>query len=221
MANIFDLFKQIETPREPSSAPITHLIVGLGNPGAEYAHTRHNAGFLALEYLRQRENARIDRAKYHALVGECTLGGVRALLMLPQTYMNASGQAVRDAADFYKIPPERIIVVCDDTNLEVGRLRVRGKGSDGGQRGVRDIIYQLGADNFPRIKVGVGQKPHPDYNLSDWVLSNFSPSEQKALFSAFPTVCDGITLLLQASSMKPCSAATASGPKPRAAYDPL
>lgn len=196
MANIFDLFKQIETPHE-TAVPITHLVVGLGNPGAEYAYTRHNAGFLSLEYLRQRENLRIDRAKFKALVGECTLCGVRTLLMLPQTMMNASGESVREAADFYKIPPERIIVVCDDVNLEVGRLRVRGKGSDGGQRGVRDIIYQLGADNFPRIKVGVGQKPRPDYDLAAWVLSNFSPVEQKALFSAFPTVCAGIELLLQ------------------------
>lgn len=197
MANIFDLFKQIEQPRQTASSPITHLIVGLGNPGAEYANTRHNAGFLSLEYLRQKENARIDRAKFKALVGECTIGGVRALLMLPQTYMNASGEAVREAADFYKIPPQNIIVVFDDISLEVGRLRVRGKGSDGGHNGIKSIIYQLGADNFPRIKVGVGQKPHPDYDLAAWVLSNFTPGEQKALFSAFPTVCRGIELLLQ------------------------
>ncbi len=197
MANIFDLFKQIEEKREPAAAaPITHLVVGLGNPGAEYTNTRHNAGFLSLEYLRQKNNLRIDRAKYHALVGEYTAGSVRALLMLPQTYMNASGEAVREAADFYKIPPERIIVVCDDISLEVGRLRVRGKGSDGGQRGLRSIIRELGTDAFPRIKVGVGQKPHPDYDLSAWVLSTFTPNEQKALFSAFPTVCAGIDLLL-------------------------
>lgn len=196
MANIFDLFKQIETPREVSNTPITHLIVGLGNPGAEYAHTRHNAGFLSLEYLRQRENARIDRARFKALVGECTIGGVRALLMLPQTFMNASGEAVREAADFYKIPPERIIVICDDVNLAVGTVRVRGKGSDAGQRGVRSIIRELGTDAFPRIKVGVGQKPHPDYDLADWVLSNFTQAEQKTLFAAFPVICEGVTLLL-------------------------
>ncbi|MBR6709822.1 MAG: aminoacyl-tRNA hydrolase [Clostridia bacterium] len=199
MADIFDLFKKIESDRNASAtqnAPITHLIVGLGNPGAEYVHTRHNAGFLTLEYLRQQKNLRIDRAKYKALVGEATIGGVRALLMLPQTFMNASGEAVRAAADFYKIPASNIIVVCDDISLEVGRLRVRGKGSDGGQRGVRSIITELGRDDFPRIKIGVGQKPHPDYDLAAWVLSNFTPTEQKALFSAFPTACRGIELLL-------------------------
>jgi PTH1 family peptidyl-tRNA hydrolase len=111
--------------------------------------------------------------------------------------MNASGEAVQAAAAFYKIPTENVLVFSDDISLDVGRMRVRRKGSDGGHNGIKSIIYQLGADNFPRIKVGVGQKPHPDYNLADWVLSNFSQTEQKALFSAFPTVCDGIALLLQ------------------------
>lgn len=197
MANIFDLFKQISTEWQPSAAlPLTHLVVGLGNPGAEYVHTRHNAGFLALEYLRQRESAHIDRLKFHALTGECVLGGKRALLMLPQTYMNASGDAVREAADFYKISPANIVVVCDDINLDVGRIRVRMGGSDGGQRGLRSIIARLGTDAFPRIKIGVGQKPNPDYDLADWVLSSFSAPEQKEIFSAFPTVCAGIELLL-------------------------
>lgn len=208
MANIFDLFKQIETPREVSTAPITHLIVGLGNPGAEYVHTRHNAGFLSLEYLRQRENARIDRARFKALIGECTVGGVRALLMLPQTFMNASGEAVREAADFYKIPPQNIIVVCDDVNLAVGTVRVRGKGSDAGQRGMRSIIRELGTDAIPRVKVGVGQKPHPEYDLADWVLSNFTPAEQKTLFAAFPVICEGVTLLAQGkldAAMQACN----------------
>ena len=141
MSNIFDLFKKIEKQREnTSTAPITHLVVGLGNPGDKYFYTRHNAGFLAMDYVSQKCNATVNRSKFKALVGEATIAGKRVLLMKPQTLMNLSGDAVYEAATFYKIAPENIIVMSDDINLDVGRLRVRAKGSDGGQKGLRSII---------------------------------------------------------------------------------
>lgn len=213
MANIFDLFKKIETEKPAAAGPITHLVVGLGNPGREYAFTRHNAGFLSLDYMAERLGIKIDRLRFKALTAEATVGGVRVLLMKPQTFMNNSGEAVREAAAFYHVPPENVIVICDDINLDVGRLRVRGKGSDGGQNGVRSIIYHLNADTFPRVKVGVGKKPHPEMELADWVLSSFHADEQKLLFDLFPAVEDGVKLLLQGklddamqrcNGVKPC-----------------
>lgn len=213
MANIFDLFKKIETEKPAAAGPITHLVVGLGNPGREYAFTRHNAGFLSLDYMAERLGVKIDRLRFKALTAEATVGGVRVLLMKPQTFMNNSGEAVREAAAFYHVPPENVIVICDDINLDVGRLRVRGKGSDGGQKGVRSIIYHLNADTFPRVKVGVGKKPHPEMELADWVLSSFHADEQKLLFDLFPAVEDGVKLLLQGklddamqrcNGVKPC-----------------
>lgn len=213
MANIFDLFKKIETEKPAATGPITHLVVGLGNPGREYAFTRHNAGFLSLDYMAERLGIKIDRLRFKALTAEATVGGVRVLLMKPQTFMNNSGEAVREAAAFYHVPPENVIVICDDINLDVGRLRVRGKGSDGGQKGVRSIIYHLNADTFPRVKVGVGKKPHPEMELADWVLSSFHTDEQKLLFDLFPAVEDGVKLLLQGklddamqrcNGVKPC-----------------
>ncbi|MBP3395718.1 MAG: aminoacyl-tRNA hydrolase [Clostridia bacterium] len=213
MANIFDLFKKIETEKPAAAGPITHLVVGLGNPGREYAFTRHNAGFLSLDYMAERLGIKIDRLRFKALTAEATVGGVRVLLMKPQTFMNNSGEAVREAAAFYHVPPENVIVICDDINLDVGRLRVRGKGSDGGQKGVRSIIYHLNADTFPRVKVGVGKKPHPEMELADWVLSSFHADEQKLLFDLFPAVEDGVKLLLQGklddamqrcNGVKPC-----------------
>ena len=181
MADIFDLFKKISTQTPSAAGPVTHLIVGLGNPGNEYFHTRHNAGFLTLDYVAQKMGITVNSSKFHALVGEGTLCGKHVMLIKPQTYMNASGEAVREAASFYHIAPEHIIVVSDDINLDVGRLRVREKGSDGGQKGLRSIIAQMGSDNFPRVKMGVGKKPHPDMELADWVLSAFSAQEEKAL----------------------------------------
>lgn len=213
MANIFDLFKKIETEKPAATGPITHLVVGLGNPGREYAFTRHNAGFLSIDYMAERLGVRIDRLRFKALTAEATVGGVRVLLMKPQTFMNNSGESVREAAAFYHVPPENVIVICDDINLDVGRLRVRGKGSDGGQKGVRSIIYHLNADTFPRVKVGVGKKPHPEMELADWVLSSFHADEQKLLFDLFPAVEDGVKLLLQGklddamqrcNGVKPC-----------------
>lgn len=196
MANIFDLFKKIEKKEPTVTGPITHIVVGLGNPGGEYAGTRHNAGFLAIDYLAERLGVAIDRAKYRALVAEATVGERRVLLMKPQTFMNLSGEAVREAAAFYHVAPENVIVIYDDVTLDIGRLRVRGKGSDGGHNGMKSIIYQLKSDAFPRVRVGVGKKPHPDFDLADFVLSAFTAEEVRALTATFDTVKRGIELLL-------------------------
>lgn len=160
---------------------VSWLIVGLGNPGKEYEKSRHNSGFRAMDLLAGKLGARLDRARFSALVGQGTYRGMRLILLKPQTFMNASGLAVREAARFYKIPPERIIVLFDDISLAPGRLRVRGSGSAGGHNGIKSVIAELGSQDFPRVKIGVGAKPHPDYDLADWVLSTFSASEEKAL----------------------------------------
>lgn len=172
--SIFDLFKKIE---KPAAGPVTHIICGLGNPGPKYEETRHNAGFMALDALAEQEKVKINRLKFKALYGEMVFPGGRALLLKPQTMMNASGVSVREAMAFYKLPPERLIVVYDDISLPCGKLRIRAKGSDGGHNGMKDIIYQLGTDQFPRVRVGIGQPPHKDYSVTDWVLGKFSDEE--------------------------------------------
>lgn len=197
MTDIFDLFKRISKENDAPTAPVTHLIVGLGNPGDKYFYTRHNAGFLMMDYFAQRCGATVNKLKFKSLVGEATVAGKRVLLMKPQTFMNASGEAVQQAAAFYKIPMENVLVFSDDTALDIGRVRVRKKGSDGGQKGLRSIITLMNTDNFPRIRFGVGQKPHPDYDMADWVLSNFSKEEQKLLFAAFEKAYDGAVKVLE------------------------
>ena len=157
------------------------LIVGLGNPGRQYDRTRHNAGFRAMESLACRLGCPLDRVKFQGRMGQCTHGGQKLVLLLPQTFMNLSGNAVAEAVRFYRLPPERVLVLCDDISLEPGRLRVRGSGSAGGHNGLKSIIARLGSQDFPRVKIGVGAKPHPDYDLADWVLSTFSQQEEKAL----------------------------------------
>ena len=209
MANLFDIFKKIEKENETRTlAPITHIVVGLGNPGDRYFYTRHNAGFLAMDYVSQKCGAQVNRSKFHALTGEGTIAGKRVLLMKPQTLMNASGDAVSEAAAFYKIPIENIIVMSDDVNLDVGRIRVRKSGSDGGQKGLRSIITRMGSDNFPRIRFGVGKKPHPDYDMADWVLGNFSEEDKKALFDCFGVAYQGLEKLILSdvdSAMQICN----------------
>ena len=199
MADIFDIFKRLEQSKTSSATtqPITHLLVGLGNPGKQYALTRHNAGFLCMDTVCEKYGVTTDRSKFNALVGEASIAGTRVLLMRPQTYMNASGEAVAAAANFYRIEPSHIIVCSDDVSLDVGGMRVRSKGSDGGQKGLRSIIDQLGTDAFPRIRFGVGKKPHPDYDMKDWVLSTFSPSELEKLRALFPIACEGIEHLIK------------------------
>ena len=161
-----------------------YMIVGLGNPGKQYETTRHNAGFICLDLLSEKHGIKVNKLKFKSLMGDGRIGGVRCLLLKPQTFMNLSGEAVREAADFYKIPPERIIVICDDISLEPGKIRIRRKGSAGGQNGLKNIIFHLNGDNFPRIKVGIGAKPNPEYDLADWVLSHFSKDEAKLIKDA-------------------------------------
>ena len=210
MANIFDLFKKIEKASIAPAGPITHLVVGLGNPGAQYANTRHNAGFLALDAIAERAGVRMERTRFKALVAEATVGGARVLLMKPQTFMNLSGEAVREAAAFYHIEPANIVVIYDDICLSIGRLRVRGKGSDGGHNGIKSIIYQLRSNEFPRIRVGVGERPNPEYDLADFVLSAFTPKEREGLSAAFDSVQAGLELLIKgdlAAAQQRCNGA--------------
>ena len=184
--------------KKTSDAPTAfdYLIVGLGNPGSKYEFTRHNAGFLCLDYFAQQAQIKINRLKFKALIGDARIGGKRCLLMKPQTFMNLSGEAVREAAQFYKIPPERILVLFDDISLDVGRMRIRRKGSDGGHNGIKSIIFQLGADTFPRIKIGVGAKPHPDYDLADWVLTPFDKEQLKTLRTVAADCCVALELIV-------------------------
>ena len=197
MANIFDLFKQISTGSDTGSGAVEYILVGLGNPGKEYERTRHNAGFMAMDYISGRCGAKIDRAKFSALVGETTINGKRVLLMTPQTFMNSSGEAVAAAAKFYKIAPENIIVISDDVSLDVGRVRVRRKGSHGGQRGLKSIQECLGTEDYQRIKIGVGAKPHPDYDMAAWVLSTFEAKDIEAISENYPRIYDGLCKMLE------------------------
>ncbi len=208
MANIFDLFKQIAKESPPMGGPVEYLVVGLGNPGSQYQNTRHNAGFLAIDRVAEKYHTRIDRSKFKALVGEAVIGKKRVLLMKPQTFMNASGEAVGEALRFYKLPPENVIILSDDISLEAGRLRVRRKGSDGGHNGLKSIQSHLGSDTYPRIKIGVGQKPHPDYDLIDWVLGTFGLEDLKKLTDSFENVCVGLEKIISGdidSAMQLCN----------------
>lgn len=195
--SVFDIFKKLEQEQAARTAgPVEWLVVGLGNPGSQYQNTRHNAGFRALESWCARSGQRIDRIKFKALVGEGQLGGARVLFIKPQTFMNLSGEAVREAAAFYKIPPAHIIVLSDDISLDVGTLRVRPKGSAGGQNGLKNIIYHLGSDEFPRVKIGIGKKPHPDYDLAEWVMSKFTGAEQKGIDRACADAVDAAACII-------------------------
>ncbi len=195
MADIFELFRQISKP-QASSAPISWIVVGLGNPGEEYRNTRHNAGFLTVDALADSLGLHIDRMKFHALTAEANIGDTRVLLLKPMTYMNESGVAVGEAASFYKIPADHILVISDDISLSPGKLRLRKKGSAGGQKGLKSIIEHLGTEDFPRLRMGVGAKPHPDFDLADWVVSNFTKSEFELLNGAIRCAEDGIRLIL-------------------------
>ena len=173
------------------------LIVGLGNPGEKYENTRHNVGFQVVDELAERQHAPIQKLKFKALTNLLTIAGEKVLVMKPVTYMNLSGEAVRPAADFYKIPPERILVISDDTALDAGALRIHTKGSAGGHNGLKSIIQHLGTDQFPRVRVGVGQKPHPDYDLADWVLGKFQGEDKKAMDAAVKRAADAVECLLR------------------------
>lgn len=171
------------------------LIVGLGNPGRQYENTRHNAGWLCMEMLSDKLGVKINKIKFKSTVGEADIGGHRCLLMKPQTFMNLSGEAVGEACRFYKIPPEKVIVIFDDISLPCGGLRIRRKGSAGGHNGIKSIIQHLGSDNFPRIKLGVGAKPHEDYDLADYVLSAFAKDEIPQMKQAMEKACNALEYL--------------------------
>lgn len=192
MANIFDLFRKIESPND--SRPISRLVVGLGNPGASYEGTRHNAGFIAIDAIAKAQNASPFRLKFHALVSECVIGDERVLLMKPETFMNLSGEAVGEAAKFYKLAPEQVVVLCDDVSFAPGALRIRRKGSAGGHNGLKSIIAHLGSDTFVRFRLGVGEKPSPAYDLADWVLGKFSKEDLAALAATANTLPEALTL---------------------------
>lgn len=179
-----------------SSSGCDYLIVGLGNPGSKYWNTRHNVGYAALDALADKLKVKVDRVKFQGLMVQTSVNGKKVILLKPTTYMNLSGQSVQAAARFYKVPPEHIIVLSDDISLEPGRLRVRKNGSAGGHNGLKSIISSLGSQEFPRIKIGVGAKPHPDYDLADWVLSTFPLSEREHMDETYKKAADAILLLM-------------------------
>ena len=184
MADIFELFKKI-SGESRSAEPVSFVIAGLGNSGNQYIHTRHNTGFLAIDYICKKYGAKVNRSAHKGLVGDAVIAGKRVLLVKPQTFMNLSGECVRAVLDYYKLTNEDLIVIYDDVSLDVGRLRVRRDGSAGGHNGIKSMIEQLGTNVFPRVKVGVGQKPHPDYDLAAWVLSRFKNDEVDNLKQEF------------------------------------
>lgn len=175
---------------------VEYIVVGLGNPGRQYENTRHNAGFIALDKLADKYNCNVSKMKYKALIGDCTIAGKRTLLMKPQTFMNLSGEAVVQAMSFYKIPPENVIVLFDEISLDVGRMRIRRKGSDGGQKGMRSIIELSGSSLFPRVKIGIGEKPNPNWQLADWVLSRFTAAEREALDKVTDNACGAVEYII-------------------------
>ena len=178
------MLKLFNHNKDMGTGSVEYLIVGLGNPGAEYQDTRHNAGFITVNSLADKLGVKIDRIKFKSVCCQAVVGGKKVLLIKPQTFMNNSGEAVVQAMKFYKIPPEKTIIIFDDISLEPGKLRIRRKGSDGGQKGMRSIIYLSGSDNFPRIKIGVGAKPNPSWDLAAWVLSHFKKEEYNLLCEA-------------------------------------
>ena len=175
----------------------TWLVAFLGNPGLKYEGTRHNAGFMTADALSRKKNIPINKARFQALTAQCELGGEKVLLMKPQTYMNLSGQAVSQAARFYKIPAEHILVVSDEVSLPVGKLRIRTKGSAGGHNGLKNIIAQLGTDAFPRIRLGVGAPPHPEYEMIDWVLSTFQNQDAEDMAKATERAAEAVECYIE------------------------
>lgn len=178
------------------SGGIDFVVVGLGNPGMAYEGTRHNAGYEALAELARRNGIELNKKQFKALTGVGTVAGKKTLLLFPQTFMNNSGEAVQAAMAFYKLTPDRLLVLSDDISLDVGGVRVRKKGSDGGQKGLRSIITHIGTDEFPRVRIGVGKKPHPAYDLADWVLSKFKKDELPAMEQAYENAAKAAELIV-------------------------
>lgn len=194
--SIDDLFRQISSGGAKSTGKPEYIVAGLGNPGREYEETRHNAGFLAIDFVAEKLGVKINRAKYNALCAEVRIGEKNVLLMKPQTYMNLSGTSICEAAAFYKIPTANILVLCDDITQDPGKLRIRKSGSAGGHNGLKNIIQYGGSDKFPRIRIGVGAKPTPEYDLADWVTGKFSAEDKKAISARFADVEKAIPIIL-------------------------
>lgn len=195
--SIADIFKKLESERTPApQGAVEYIICGLGNPGTQYEGTRHNIGFMTIDTLCEKYKLDCKKLRFKSLTCDAMISGKRCLIMKPTTFMNNSGEAVTEAMSFYKIPPERTIIVFDDISLEPGKLRIRRKGSDGGHNGIKSIIYLSGSDMFPRIKMGVGAKSHPDYNLADWVLGHFKKEQAEALETAMDNAVSSIELMV-------------------------
>ena len=195
--SIWDAFDRISRGSQPQGGKIEFIIAGLGNPGIQYENSRHNAGFMGVAALEEKYGFKANKHKFHALVGEADIGGKRVLVIKPETYMNNSGEAIAEAMSFYKIGIENTLVIFDDISLEPGHIRIRRKGSAGGHNGLKSIIALCGGEDFPRIKLGVGAKPHPDYDLADWVLGKFGEEQQKAFDSRLSDVCSAAEMIVK------------------------
>lgn len=196
--SIFDIFDRISKEKEdniPKGKP-EYIIAGLGNPGAQYENTRHNAGFMTVDTLAEKYSFKIKKMQFKSLTGDVCIKGKRCLVMKPSTFMNSSGEAVVQAMNFYKIPIENVIICYDDISLEPGKLRIRRKGSDGGHNGIKSVIYLTGSQDFPRVKIGVGAKPDKDYDLAAWVLGNFSSEDIPKIKDAAKKGCEAIELIV-------------------------
>ncbi|HEZ7988970.1 MAG TPA: aminoacyl-tRNA hydrolase [Ruminococcus sp.] len=193
--SIFDLFDKIST--QSSGGKVEYVIVGLGNPGLQYENTRHNAGFMTIDKLAESLGVKIDKMKFKGLYADADINGKRCILLKPTTYMNNSGESVTQVLNFYKLSSENLIVIYDDISLEPGKLRIRRKGSHGGHNGMRSIIDLLGTDEFIRVKVGVGKKPHPDYNLADWVLGHFTKEQMNLMNQSIENASEAVKLIVQ------------------------
>lgn len=196
MADIFEIFKKISTGADNVTTPPEYIIVGLGNPGDKYTFTRHNAGFLALDLIAQKCNCSVKQLKFKSLCGDTVIDGHRVLLMKPQTYMNNSGEAIIAASSFYKIPPEKILVLVDDIYQAPGRMRIRKNGSAGGHNGLKSIIAHLSSEDFTRIRIGVGEKPNKEYELAAWVTGQIPEADREPIFKILTASYEACTLLL-------------------------
>ena len=192
---LFEKLKALSEQSQPTKPEF--IIAGLGNPGVAYENTRHNAGFLAIDALEKKYSFTPNEHKFNAICNRAVIGGKSCLIMRPQTFMNKSGEAVSDAMDFYEIDPKNIIVIFDDISLDVGAMRIKRKGSAGGHNGIKSIIALCGTQDFPRVKIGIGAKPHPDYDLADWVLSRFSDEDMKKLSEVFDHTAEAVELIVK------------------------
>lgn len=195
--SIFDIFNRLNAEKTAPKGKIEYIIAGLGNPGLQYENTRHNAGFNVIDRIAEKYNVELKKLQFKSQIDEASVSGVRCLLIKPTTFMNNSGEAVVLAMNYYKIPIDKVIVCYDDISLEPSNIRIRRKGSDGGHNGIKSIIQLTGEDIFPRIKIGVGKKPHKDYNLADWVLSHFSEADIPLMNEGFDKAAASVSLIVQ------------------------